>query len=287
MAWLKIDDNVPHHRKMLAAGPAASWLWLCGVAYCQRHKTDGHIPLEALPWLGVDKPRPLAAILVRVGLWHADDNIGGWLVHDFLDWNDSSDERDEKISDKSRRQQAWRERRRRERDASTRVDVDASTREAVDTAPTPTPTPPPPPTPRPLPPPDAPDGAVSLTLPPRPPKVPPGRRGVMTGPGSWGVRHASHVEGFCTFVCFPVEKFDEFVTRVVGAGATEADARAQVLEWAHAYRRDFRGIPGDDIWRFWSNAWAATHGSNRPAPSAGGMSHGDAVRGALEVIRNG
>lgn len=101
------------------------------------------------------------------------------------------------------------------------------------------------------------------------------------------MRHASHVEGFCTFVCFPVEKFDEFVTRVVGAGATEADARAQVLEWAHAYRRDFRGIPGDDIWRFWSNAWAATHGSNRPAPSAGGMSHGDAVRGALEVIRNG
>jgi len=157
MAWLKIDDNAPHHRKMLAAGPSACWLWVCGIAYCQKHKTDGFIPAEALPWLGVPQPQKLSGQLSVAGLWHVED--GGWRVHDYLDWNDSAVKRREKIEQKNARQQKWRDGKgrysdaevSRDDDAQARRDVDASTSGSVDTAPQPTPQPTPQPQPTPPP----------------------------------------------------------------------------------------------------------------------------------------
>lgn len=259
MAWLRIDDNVPHHRKMLAAGPAAAWLWLCGVAYCQRHTTDGHIPAEALPWLGVEKPKPLAATLVRVGLWHADGD--GWRVHDFLDWNASSDERKERTEQKTGRQQRWRERMR--ADASTKQDVDASTSHLGDATPTPPPTPPPSP---------------HLTAPAPPP--PEGRaarladRATTLGlvsPGAWDRQHAAHaLRGeLCGWVCLPQTLHDEFAARLTGAGMTLADAAAAVHAWAVTVRDGYQSrgeVVGEgSIFTFWRHEWQRTHGSNKPA----------------------
>jgi len=85
MAWVRIESSVARHRKFQQAGPAASWLWLCGLAYCQEGLTDGVIPVEALPYLGVKAPTKLAAALVTAGLWEACTD--GWRVHDYLDWN--------------------------------------------------------------------------------------------------------------------------------------------------------------------------------------------------------
>jgi len=171
VAWLKIDDNIPHHKKLLQAGPSAAWLWLCGVAYCQRHKTDGYIPGEALPWLGVEKPRPLASTLVRVGLWHEEP--GGWRVHDFLEWNASADERADKSAAKDERQRKWREKQKAiaeaKKRASTPETVDASTSRLVDAAPTPAPTPQPTPAPQPAPPPSGEDGREAPASPAPPP----------------------------------------------------------------------------------------------------------------------
>jgi hypothetical protein len=67
MAWVKLDDTVHEHPKMLKAGPAASWFWVCGIAYCQRQLTDGFIPEKALPMIGVagaTRARKLADTLV-------------------------------------------------------------------------------------------------------------------------------------------------------------------------------------------------------------------------------
>lgn len=86
MAWVRIESAVSRHRKFQHAGPAASWLWLCGLAYCQEGLTDGFIPAEALPYLGVPAPSKLACKLVLAGLWEACDN-GGWQVHDYLRHN--------------------------------------------------------------------------------------------------------------------------------------------------------------------------------------------------------
>lgn len=89
MAWLRIDDRVRTHPKVVQAGPAAAWFWFCGIAYCREHLTDGFIPAGMLPSLapGVTTGRSLATKLVESRLWELAP--GGYQVHDFLDWNPS------------------------------------------------------------------------------------------------------------------------------------------------------------------------------------------------------
>jgi hypothetical protein len=88
MAYIQVEASVRTHKKFLKVGPAASWLWLCGVGYCQDGLTDGFIPAEALKYLGVKAPSSLKDQLVAVGLW--DEAPGGWLVHDYLQHNKSA-----------------------------------------------------------------------------------------------------------------------------------------------------------------------------------------------------
>lgn len=90
MAWLKIESSVARHRKFVQAGPAAAWLWVCGLAYCQEGLTDGFIPREALAYLGVKNLRPLVSHLVAAGLWDEVDD--GWQVHDYLAHNKPASE---------------------------------------------------------------------------------------------------------------------------------------------------------------------------------------------------
>lgn len=90
MAWIRVESSVSRNKKFVKAGPAPSWLWLCGLAYCQEGLTDGFIPAEALPYLGVKNARQLAAHLVSAGLWEVAE--GGWRVHDYLQHNKSAAE---------------------------------------------------------------------------------------------------------------------------------------------------------------------------------------------------
>lgn len=89
MAWLRVDDRVRTHPKIVEAGPAAAWLWFCGICYCREHLIDGVIPMSVLPLLapGLPNPKRHAAMLVSVGLWHQRET--GFEIHDFLDWNPS------------------------------------------------------------------------------------------------------------------------------------------------------------------------------------------------------
>lgn len=85
MAYMMVESSIRAHRKFLRAGPAASWLWLCGLGHCQDGLTDGFIAAEAIEFLGVKKPVPLAKTLVEVGLW--EEVPGGWRMHDYFDHN--------------------------------------------------------------------------------------------------------------------------------------------------------------------------------------------------------
>lgn len=88
MAWVKIDDQFTDHPKVVAVGPVAGWLYLCGLTYCSRFLTDGHIPAAQVRRLAdVKNPDRLAAALVEAGLWESCD--GGYRVHDYLDYNPS------------------------------------------------------------------------------------------------------------------------------------------------------------------------------------------------------
>jgi hypothetical protein len=97
-------------------------------------------------------------------------------------------------------------------------------------------------------------------------------------PLEWGRVHGSHVAGFCEWVCFPETVCEELARRVPGVEL--AEARANVLEWAHEVRRRWEAsgqIPGDTIWNFWRHEWQRTHGTNRPATVPAATSGLDAL----------
>jgi len=107
------------------------------------------------------------------------------------------------------------------------------------------------------------------------PASPPAHNGgrLITSSMDWFKQHGKHADGFCDWLCFPQSSFNRFVNLVIGAGATEAVAIAQVRRWAVEVRRQWTsgeraGLPGSDIFKFWDHEWEATHGSNRPAAGA-------------------
>jgi hypothetical protein len=93
MAWVRIDDQAPRNHKLLKAGPAAAWMWVCGIAHCQAHLSEGFIAEIAVPMIGVagaTRAKKLADVLVTVGLFERVD--GGYRVHDYHDFNETKAE---------------------------------------------------------------------------------------------------------------------------------------------------------------------------------------------------
>ena len=103
MTWSRFDDAAPKHPKARMAGNEAWALWAAAVMYCNRYLTDGFVPTaalatECLPFpISPAKARKLAEALCEVkvrvdghGLFERAE--GGYLVHDFLDWNPSKAE---------------------------------------------------------------------------------------------------------------------------------------------------------------------------------------------------
>lgn len=83
--WCKIDGAINHHPKLTAAGPIASWLYICGLAFATTYSTDGLIPeAEASHLTPLDDPAAAITRLVAAGLWHRCR--GGYQIHDFLDY---------------------------------------------------------------------------------------------------------------------------------------------------------------------------------------------------------
>jgi ribonuclease I len=70
-----------HHRAITTYVLALSW--------CGDHRTDGWIPDYALKQ--IQSRTTEAAQLVAVGLWRLD--TGGWWIHDWLEWQDTNDDR--------------------------------------------------------------------------------------------------------------------------------------------------------------------------------------------------
>lgn len=90
MAWVKLDDAMPHHPKVMAAGPQAFALDVAGICYSNAHGTDGFIPKSSLPavYPALPSPAKWARKLVEVGRWIEVD--GGWQIHDVGDYQPSA-----------------------------------------------------------------------------------------------------------------------------------------------------------------------------------------------------
>ncbi len=107
MAWLRIDDGMTRHEKIVALvdmpkGFEAYYRHQDAMSWCAQGKqgTDrrdhGHVPDAALTLLGI--PKRIAAMLEGVGLW--DRNGNGWHIHDWPEYQKV----DTTAADRKRRQ---------------------------------------------------------------------------------------------------------------------------------------------------------------------------------------
>jgi len=111
MSWIKLDDQFADHPKVIAAGPLAAWLYVCGLTYCGRYLTDGWIPEGQVRKLAdLDDAAEQAQRLVDVGLWERVDD--GYIVHDYLEYNPTGAKVKSERAANARRQAEWRERNR-------------------------------------------------------------------------------------------------------------------------------------------------------------------------------
>jgi hypothetical protein len=76
MVWFRVDDSLPTHHRVIAAGNAAMGLWVrCG-AWSMGQLTDGFIPAAVAQMFGTTEE---IDALLAVGLWTAVD--GGYQFH--------------------------------------------------------------------------------------------------------------------------------------------------------------------------------------------------------------
>mgnify|MGYP001454549174 CR=1 FL=1 len=78
--WVKTSDDTPNHPRVLNAGIAAYGLWHAGLAFANRHMTDGYLPKDLTLVFAKEKKSYLARLadrLVEVGLWAVVDPSTG------------------------------------------------------------------------------------------------------------------------------------------------------------------------------------------------------------------
>lgn len=93
MGTFLVDDNFPDHVKFAELLDEHVGLWVKALAWINRQETDGFIPAAMLRRLSSSKkPEKLVEKLIQAGLWVACD--GGWMVHDYLEWNASKEHRE-------------------------------------------------------------------------------------------------------------------------------------------------------------------------------------------------
>lgn len=111
MGWVKLDDTFTDHPKVEMAGDNAAWLYVAGLLYAYRADTDGFIPNGRVPKLtNLKGPKRLAQRLVDVKLWEVADD--GYVIHDYLDHQQSAADREEQRAANADRLRKHREKRR-------------------------------------------------------------------------------------------------------------------------------------------------------------------------------
>ena len=109
MTWVRVDDSFYDHAKFTQAGPLGIAQWVTGLAWSNRNQKDGFIPTmiarRLLDWDGVAWQMWMGETfgggedadgidvsnhLVACGLWESVE--GGYQVHDYHDYQPSSEE---------------------------------------------------------------------------------------------------------------------------------------------------------------------------------------------------
>lgn len=110
MPYLNLDDGFPDHRKVDALSHGAFRLHASGLCYCARELTDGHIPDHRVERLMRNYRATFLAELLAAAMWLP--TVGGYDLHDYLDWNKPRSWWIEKREKDAKRLADWREKNR-------------------------------------------------------------------------------------------------------------------------------------------------------------------------------
>jgi hypothetical protein len=99
VTWVRLDDRAHDNRKwkrLWLTNRGALALHALALSYCGAHETDGHVDAEMVTLLAPGKAdrNKLTTSLVDAGVWHPDGD--GWRINDFLEYNPSRADLDEK-----------------------------------------------------------------------------------------------------------------------------------------------------------------------------------------------
>lgn len=85
---------MPHHPKVVDAGPLAFALDVAAICYSNRYELDGFIARSSLNAVlpGLKGAAKVAERLCSAGRWERDDDLGGWWIHDVLDYQYSAEQ---------------------------------------------------------------------------------------------------------------------------------------------------------------------------------------------------
>jgi len=95
MAWFALDDGFDTHPKVRKAGNAAVGLFVRLGVHATRHLTEGHLDGDIVRQYGTE---PNVRKLIAVGMLHGSGHAcprceqpadGGYVIHDYLDYNKS------------------------------------------------------------------------------------------------------------------------------------------------------------------------------------------------------
>lgn len=85
--FVRLDHGMPENRKVMGLTDSAFRLYIEAICWCSRQESDGHIPSAFIQRMGKAKA---VQELVKSGL--LDDAVGGYMVHDYLDFQRSAEE---------------------------------------------------------------------------------------------------------------------------------------------------------------------------------------------------
>jgi hypothetical protein len=96
MAWARLDDGFHDHPKLIGLPLEAVGLWTLSLTWAHRHHgvssgLFGHIPADLPQRLGGNRGRKLAALLELHKLWDVEQGLGGWVIHDYVDYLPASE----------------------------------------------------------------------------------------------------------------------------------------------------------------------------------------------------
>ena len=114
VSWFAADDRFATHPKVLKlrknpAHDSAIALWTLAGTWCASqpaHSLTGFVPLDVIDGFGMAEPVAAAQALTDVGLWENSD--GGWLFHDWSQWNGPEARKNRSREQTRARQQAKR-----------------------------------------------------------------------------------------------------------------------------------------------------------------------------------